>query len=224
MTRTSSSQTQAPRSRVDWEAIERDYRTGRLTLRELESKHGRSASQICRRARAEGWTQDLRDLVRQATSAAMIRDIAAEATTSAQQSTTQTVLAAAEVIKQVIVKHRQEVAAARVMTTNLMSELEAATMRPNDLARVLSIAAVDLPPDERASLVQQLRDLLRLSTRIAGIQKLADAMQRLHSLERRAYGMADSDGVTNPLETMSERELEAEIARLNAKLDTRPGY
>ena len=74
-------QAQAQPRRIDWEAIERDYRTGRFTLRELESKHGRSASQICRRAQAEGWTQDLRDLVRQATSAAIIRDLAAEATT-----------------------------------------------------------------------------------------------------------------------------------------------
>lgn len=209
---------QPARSRIDWEAVERDYRTGRFTLRELELKHGRSASQICRRAQAEGWTQDLRDLVRQATSAAIIRDLAAEATTSAQQSTTQTVLAAAEAIKQVIVRHRQEVAAARIITAGLMAELQATTTQPEALKRMLAIAVADLSPEESAGLQQQMRDLLRLPARIAGIQKLADTMTRLQTLERKAFGIGDDDAGTNPLDTMNEDELQAEIERLAAKL------
>jgi hypothetical protein len=218
MPRSPNCKVQPQTRKVDWEAIERDYRTGRLTLRELESKHGRSASQICRRAQAEGWTQDLRHLVRQATSAAIMRDLAAEATTSAQQSTTQTVLAAAEVMKQVIFKHRHEAAAARTLTASLMSELEAATKRSGALLALLDRAGATMDEAEASALAAQAREFVKLHARVASMQKLADTMTRLHTLERKAFGIAEDDVGTNPLDTMQEHELEAEILRLQAKL------
>jgi hypothetical protein len=39
----------AKRRALDWEAIERDYRTGRFTLRELEAKHGTNNATIARK-------------------------------------------------------------------------------------------------------------------------------------------------------------------------------
>jgi len=36
------------RRRIDWEAIERDYRTDKFTLRELEAKHGTNNATIAR--------------------------------------------------------------------------------------------------------------------------------------------------------------------------------
>lgn len=43
--------------KVDWAAIEQDYRAGALTLREMEVKHGASPSGISKRARSEGWVR-----------------------------------------------------------------------------------------------------------------------------------------------------------------------
>ena len=60
------------RVRPDWQAVERDYRTGKFTLRELEHKHGAANSTIARRAAREGWSQDLSAAVRQATNAKLI--------------------------------------------------------------------------------------------------------------------------------------------------------
>ena len=55
MADTKSSGTPAPgRRRLDWEAIERDYRTGKFTLRELEAKHGANNATIARRAAMAG--------------------------------------------------------------------------------------------------------------------------------------------------------------------------
>ena len=88
--------------RPDWEAVERDYRTGRFTLRELEAKHGAGYADISRRAKREGWQKDLAAVIRQATNAALLSD----ATTKAQSDATTVVLVAAEVNKQVILGHR----------------------------------------------------------------------------------------------------------------------
>jgi len=46
-----------PRLSIDWEAVERDYRAGTLSLRELSRKHGCSHSAIANRAGREGWTR-----------------------------------------------------------------------------------------------------------------------------------------------------------------------
>ena len=44
----------AKQSRHDWEAIERDYRTGLFSLRELEKKHGAGYADIARKAKKAG--------------------------------------------------------------------------------------------------------------------------------------------------------------------------
>lgn len=92
--------------RADWEAIERDYRTGRHTLRELEAMHGASAAAVSRRAAKQGWTRDLREVIQQATNAALIADLTATAATDAQRTATDVVLADAETNNQLIFAHR----------------------------------------------------------------------------------------------------------------------
>lgn len=67
-------------------------------------------------------------------------------------------------------------------------------------------------------MLAQARDLMKLHTRVASMQRLADSMTCLQTLERRAFGLTDDDGGTNPLDTMATHELETEIARLEAKL------
>lgn len=42
---------------TDWCAVERDYRTGSLSLREMSLKHGCSHSAIANRAGRNGWTR-----------------------------------------------------------------------------------------------------------------------------------------------------------------------
>lgn len=45
------------RKKTDWEAVERDYRTGKYTLRELEARHGANNGLIARKSKKEGWTK-----------------------------------------------------------------------------------------------------------------------------------------------------------------------
>lgn len=124
-----SSRTSEPRlrKRIDWEAVERDYRTGKFTLRELEAKHGASYSEISRKAKKQGWTKDLRDVIKAATDAAVLRDIATEA----QRSATDVVLVAAEVNAQVLASHRKRLhgiqAAAEKAKEQVLKLLEGAT-------------------------------------------------------------------------------------------------
>ena len=47
----------AQRVSIDWQAIERDYRAGQLSLRDMAGKHGCSHSAIANHADRHGWTR-----------------------------------------------------------------------------------------------------------------------------------------------------------------------
>lgn len=153
-------------ARADWEAVERDYRTGQLTLRELQAKHGPPYATIGQRAKREGWTQDLRVAVRKATNAALIEELTTQATRGATQSHTNTVLAAAEANKQVILGHRKRLAV-------LTADAEWAR------AKLVALGGTVADVKEAAVVVAALESLSRLTKNvIAG--------------EREAYALDDS--------------------------------
>jgi len=57
----------------DWEAIERAYRAGSLSLRALADKFGSNEGTIRSRAKKHGWQRDLTDQVRTATQGKLSR-------------------------------------------------------------------------------------------------------------------------------------------------------
>lgn len=58
---------------VDWEAIEREYRAGQLSLREIAKRFGISDTAIRKRAKNEGWIRALADKVRNAVKEKLVR-------------------------------------------------------------------------------------------------------------------------------------------------------
>jgi Trp operon repressor len=46
------------RSDIDWEAIEREFRLGQFTVRQIAANHGVSHTSITRRAKRLGWARD----------------------------------------------------------------------------------------------------------------------------------------------------------------------
>lgn len=46
------------------------------------------------------------------------------------------------------------------------------------------------------------------------MQRLADTLGRLQTHERKAFGIRDDDDGSNPLDSLDDRQLEAEITRL----------
>ncbi|NYT74247.1 hypothetical protein HZU72_17695 [Halomonas sp. QX-2] len=53
--------------RNDWELIEREFRTGRFSMTQLEKRHGVHRSSISRRAKKGNWEKDLTERVRERT-------------------------------------------------------------------------------------------------------------------------------------------------------------
>jgi len=179
------------RRRIDWEAVERDYRTGQFTLKELETKHGAGFSDISKRAKREGWTKDLREVVRQATSAAVIAETTKTITKTSQTATTNVVLAAAEVAKDVILRHRAELSTARDLANTMLAEVALHTVRPEILESLVEQATDGEDPKERTRLLDKLREAMSIHSRGATLQRLADTLLKLHQGERKAFQLED---------------------------------
>lgn len=201
--------------RADWEAVERDFRTGKFTLRELEAQHGVSYAQISRKAKELGWSKDLREVIKQATDAALLR----ETVTKAQKDATDTVLVAAEVNKQVILAHRQGLQALTQVKRKLLEHIEQAAVLLPDLEEVVEL--VRKPDDngvDRAN--DALRKALSRSALVDDLKKLADVDEKVRKGEREAFDLdldPDKKPPADDAKKLSDVELALRVANLMAK-------
>ncbi len=208
--------------RLDWERIERDHSTGRYTDEELASLHKTNRTTISLKRKKDrakhpgAWAVDRTQAVKRAT-AALVMQASANETISAGNDAA-AIMGIAAASRDVILSHRADVKAGRRVAAILMAELEGITEHRDSLDKLVERACSTLDEAEAASLTAQVRELAKLSTRIGGVQKLADAMARLQTLERKAFGIGDDDTGSNPLDTMNEAELQAEVDRLTQAL------
>ncbi len=184
---------QKGRKRIDWEAVERDYRTGKFTLRELEAKHKVGYASISRRAKDHDWQKDLREAVKLATDAALMADIATKSATEAQHATLGVVAVAAEVNKQVILRHRGDIAETRNLAMELLAEIRLATHSQGELESLMRMASAGLGDEDLTAVRQALNDLVKVHSRVGSVQKLADTLNKLQTLERRAFGIEEGE-------------------------------
>lgn len=196
------------RRRADWQAVERDYRTGKFTLRELEAQHGVSAGQISRKAKEKGWTQDLRAVIKQATNNALLLQNATrtqqEAAEHNNPSVIATVLAAAEMNKQVILRHREDIEVLRGTTMKavvLVGQQVEAMLRQADAAAGKPDARL---PDPAGVLL--------------AAQRASQSLARLQAMERKAFGLDEDEDPASKNQgaqnTLTDAARAARIAKL----------
>jgi hypothetical protein len=155
------------RKAVDWDAIERDYRLDKFTLRELAEKHSVTHTTIARRAEKSQWTKDLAKAVRDATSQKLIQDATQQECNTAHQSATEAVLAAADVNVRVITGHRKRLTDLYALADSAQEKLE-----------TLGLALTDVR--EAAVFVQAVGNLTTMT-------------KTLITEERRAFGLDDEE-------------------------------
>ena len=177
---------------ADWESIERDYRAGILSVREIAAAHGVSHTGIGKRAKAHSWARDLKARIQ-----AKADDLVSRAVVSSQVATgnpetrasDQAVVDAnAEVILRVRLSHRNDIAASRTLAMELMAELRSVTQN-RELFEQLGERMFD--PDRNG--VDKLNELYKKviphGSRTKTMKDLADTLKTLIALEREAFGL-----------------------------------
>lgn len=203
------------RAKVDWESIERDYRAGILSIREIARQHGVTEGPIRRKANQQGWQRDLTKRVKaraqeklsSATDAGDARDAEKDAPPTREQEE-RAVEENAERVTSVVQTHRQDVRRGRELVETMFGELMRACEMPN-----LSGAAEQHIQDEGLSPNQAtaVRKAVSLPGRAGTMRDLTQSIQRLISLERQAYKLdndddgSDDGGLASRLEAAQQR-------------------
>jgi hypothetical protein len=183
------------KARVDWDAIERDYRTDKFTLRELATKYGVTHTTISRNAEKKGWTKDLTDAIRQATNAKLVQQSVQQQCTSAHQSATDTVLIAAEVNVHIIQSHRRGLQRIATIKDRLLDQIEQAAALMPELSDVIEMVRKE---DEKG--IDKANDALRKAMARSGLtddlKKLAEIDEKVRKGEREAFGITSGEDET----------------------------
>lgn len=210
--RRSAAKRQAPptttkRIKVDWDAVERDYRTGKFTLRELGSKYHTSHQTVQNHVKDGGWTQDLSIAIKQATNALLVKEIVDREIDRNGQSLAVNVLAAAEVNKNVILGHRGDLRATRNVANDLLDELANSALLAQEqelLAQIL--AGEGAEPVDVARARATVRKALEVHSRIQSVKGLAETFTKLQAAERLAHNIetGQSQGEDDPMARLME--------------------
>lgn len=184
----SAKQSAKPRRRInDWPAIHRDYRTGKYTLRELEDKHGADNALISRKAKKEGWTQDLSKVIRQATDAKLVKALAdgiKSEDSNSPQLDAAVVAVVAEMNTNVILGHRK--------------------------AAKSALDAMELAQAAVLSHGKSIKDIREAAVFAGAVESLSRTAKNVIEIERKAFNLDDDtppEDETTTAARMSDTEL-----------------
>lgn len=199
---------------TDWEAVEREYRAGQLSVSEIGRQHSVSHTAINKRAKNQGWTRNLAAKVRQVVSDRLVSDEVSAA------NARETVDAAAARVVDVVRSHRKDIATGRLMAQALFEELAEATQHRDEIEEAIEEdTAGDSPGNQKRR--QMMLRAVALPSRASTLQSLAGAVKTLVQLERQAFNIdtqPDDDGAPSG----GGSALERLVARLDRAKRTGP--
>lgn len=201
----------------DWEAIERAYRAGLLSIREIASAHDVSHTAINKRAKREGWERDLKAKIKAKADALVSKSEVSKEVSSKRAETEREIIESnAAAIANVRMAHRGDIRRSRGLVNKLLDELESLT----DNAELFdALGELMEKPDDNG--VDKLNDLyqkvISLPSRSKTMKDLADTLKTLITLERQAYDLENAGDAADPTTRVSSGD-PVEAAREYQKL------
>lgn len=195
----SAEATARSRSDANWQAVEREYRAGQLSVREIGRLHGVSHTAIAKRAWKEGWTRDLAAKVRTEVVSRLVSSEVASG--NADQAVDDAASRAVALVRE----HRQDVRAARRLVTSLVVELQDASDNIDDIE-----VAIEAESDSNRR--RAMMKAVSLPTRASVITNLTAALKNVVTLERGVFGLDSDTPIVQTTLNLPMEEFE-EIAR-----------
>ena len=190
-------------NKVDWVAIERDFRAGVKTLRQIGEEHGVSNVAVHKRAKKEGWSRDLAERIR-----AKAEDLVSRRVVSANHNhdpvlEREIVEANAEVQAVVRVAHRRDIAKAREICATMFDELGLVTEHRDRIKQAFE--AIGDTEEGVGQAMKALESVLSLPSRSKSMSNLAGSLSTFIRLEREAHGIDSSAGGESGVEALLRR-------------------
>lgn len=205
------------RPKVDWEAVERDYRAGSKTLRQIGEEYGCSHVAVKKRAEREGWSRDLSVRIKEAAEAKVTKaEVTKTVTKEAAISERQVVEVNAQLLADVVLNERADIKRARSIVQKLWELVEVELDHPEELEKLGELLRSE---DEFGN--DKLNDLYRaaiaLPQQVKNAKALADALKVLIELERRILKIDDQPIGEGSVTTLNDAQRASRIAFLLSK-------
>ena len=170
----------ATRKPTDWEAIEREYRAGQLSAREIGLQHGVSHTAINKRAKAQHWTRDLAKAVRQKVSDTLV---SSEVSSGNAHEAVETAAArGVELVRQ----HRRSLGRAQTIIEKLLAELERGTDNIDEIEEAVEEETAGDGNGKRRSMMLKA---VSLPQRAQTAAALSLTIKNIIPLERQAFSL-----------------------------------
>jgi hypothetical protein len=171
---------------TNWDAIEKLYRMGVLSKRDIARQYRISEGTLRKHAKKHGWVQDLTKQVQERARTELLQpEKKPSQATQAEVAET-----GAAVIVRVVRNHRSEIAAGRLMVTALLQQLkDVATFRDDYQEEIVEFCQKEKSDERRTSMLRAVA----LPSNVAVLRDLASAMKTLINLEREAFNIGDGN-------------------------------
>ena len=171
---------------VDWEAVERDYRAGVLSIREIGRLNGVSEGAIRKKAKGEGWQRDLTARVAEKVRTELVRS---EVRTANHQTEKEIIEVAAATVVQVVREHRGRIKQGNQLVELLTNQLIDVAGKREEFEAAIELETADDKTIERRA---RLMKAVSLGAHASIAVNLANATKTWVGLEREAFGIASS--------------------------------
>ncbi|WP_430491645.1 hypothetical protein [Pseudomonas fulva] len=190
----------------DWEAIERAYRAGLLSIREIAAAHEVSHTAINKRAKRDGWDRDLKAKIKAKADALVSRrEVSTEVSSKQAETEREIIELNAEVIANIRMAHRGDISRSRRLTNKLLDELESLTDEQGTIKELIDqLKDGDHEDGEAmADVLALAKKMSALPARTKTMKELAETLKTLVALERQAYDLDVKQGGSEE-ETLSK--------------------
>jgi hypothetical protein len=193
--------------KVDWEAVESEYRVGQLSMRALATKHNCTAAAISKKAKEKSWVKDATQEVRERTRAALIaqtgkEDDSVNGVNTVNTPTREDVAVAVQTNLAVIKRHRKDIGQGQEIVSLLMGQLIDTAVNRESIENDIEIETKD---DDNGQRRYRMNKAISLPSNAAVLRDLSTAMKNLVALERQAFNLDEAG---------SEESYEDRLARL----------
>ena len=185
----------AEKKPIDWVAVEREFRAGIRSLRDIGEEFGVSHTGIKKRADEDGWVRDLGAKIRAAAEDKVSKAAVSKIVSAETKATERDIVEAnATMQADAVLGQRRDVSRSRGVVQKLFAELETQLDCAEDFAKLGELMAS--PDDNGTDKLNELyRKVMSLPSRVDSAKKLADALRVLIELERKVLRIKDDSGL-----------------------------
>lgn len=188
---------------IDWDAIEKVFRLGTKSNKQLAEQFGVQPSSIGRRAEKYGWVVDKAEEVDAVRNSLLIQAASGKANPNATPSALE-IKAAGAAQAGVVTRHQQNILRESGIADSLLDHLESSIAAMPSSDEILAFVREASSDDEAVGRVSEmLRKVVGRSVIIDDFKKVIETKSRLRKDEREAHGIdRDANKPTAPYEAL----------------------